>query len=334
MTIELNKITKENFLTNLGPEKKPWHSDYIIMYSSWLNGFVTDPDLMLVPCDDHLVHRGDGVFDVMRCINGKVYQMEAHLKRLDRSAKAVSMDYPPGYENIREIIKSLIIKGGEKNCVIRIILSRGPGGFSINPNECPSSQLYINIIRHHKLPEKDYTEGVCAITSRIPVKNPFFAVIKSCNYLPNVLMKMEAIKAGCKYSVNLDEEGFIGEGSTENICIVSEDGYVKIPEFEHTLAGTTAARVFQLACILESKKLIKGVQFARISPEDVYLASEVMMMGTSINLVPVVRFDGKAIGKGVPGPVYAGLSDLLWKDMTENGELLTDAGQEETSVPD
>ena len=88
MTIDLSMITKENFFMNLGPEKKPWHSDYLIMYSSWFNGFVTDPELMLVPCDDHLVHRGDGVFDVMRCINGKIYQMDKtgimHIFRPDK----------------------------------------------------------------------------------------------------------------------------------------------------------------------------------------------------------------------------------------------------------
>jgi len=139
-------------------------------------------------------------------------------------------------------------------------------------------------------------------------------------------MKMDAIKADCKYSVNIDDEGFIGEGSTENICIVSEDGYIKIPGFENTLAGTTAGRVFHLADSLVTDKSIKGVQFERISPEDVYRSSEVMMMGTSINLVPVVRFDGKVIGKGVPGPVYSILSQLLWNDMTENTELLTEVG--------
>jgi len=324
MTINLNPITKKKYFQNLGPEKKPWHSDYLIMYSSWFNGYVTDPDLMLIPVDDHLAHRGDGVFDVMRCINGKIYQMEAHLQRLERSAKAVSLIFPSGYSDLRDIIKDLILKGGERDCIIRIVISRGPGGFSTNPYECPSSQLYINIIRHHKLPESDYLEGVSAITSRIPVKNPFFAVIKSCNYLPNVLMKMEAINAGCRYSVNIDEEGFIGEGSTENICIVSGDGYIKIPGFENTLAGTTAGRVFQLAHNLVKDKSVKGVQFAKISQEDVYLSSEVMMVGTSINLVPVVRFDGKVIGKGAPGPVYSKLSDLLWNDMTENKELLTE----------
>jgi len=326
MTINLNAITRGNYFSNLGPENKPWHSDYLVMYSSWFKGFVTDPDLMLVPADDHLVHRGDGVFDVMRCINGKIYQMEAHLKRLERSAKAVLLNFPPEYSDIREIIKSLILKGKEKNCVIRIIISRGPGGFSTNPYECPSSQIYINIIRHHKLPEIDYLEGVSAITSRIPVKNSFFAVIKSCNYLPNVLMKMEAINAGCRYSVNVDDDGFIGEGSTENICVVSGEGYVQIPEFENTLAGTTAGRIFQLAQDLVKDKMVKGVQFAKISREDVYLSSEVMMMGTSINLVPVVRFDGRVIGNGVPGPVYSRLSSLLWNDMTENKDLLTEAG--------
>jgi len=250
--------------------------------------------------------------------------MEAHLQRLERSAKAVSIIFPSVYSDIRAIIKNLIIKGGQKNCIIRIVVSRGPGGFSTNPFECPASQLYINVIRQHQLPDIDYLKGVSAITSRIPAKDPFFAVIKSCNYLPNVLMKMEAINAGTKFSVNVDKEGFIGEGSTENICIVSKDGYFRMPEFENTLAGTTARRVFQLADSLIKEKSIKGVQFAKISLDDVYNSSEVMMMGTSINLVPIVCFDDKDIGIGVPGPVCSKLSDLLWNDMTENKDLLTD----------
>jgi branched-subunit amino acid aminotransferase/4-amino-4-deoxychorismate lyase len=324
MTIQLKSITKENFFLNLGPETKPWHSDYLIMYSSWFGGYVADPNLMLIPVDDHLAHRGDGVFDVIRCINGRIYQMEAHLKRLERSAKTVSLAFPPEYGNIREIITALINKGGEKDCIIRVVISRGPGGFSTNPFECPSSQLYINIIRFHRLPDADYVDGVSAITSKIPIKNPFFAVIKSCNYLPNVLMKIEAANTGCRHAVNIDEQGFIGEGSTESICVVSNDGYIKIPEFENTLAGTTAGRVFSLSNKLVMDGHIKGVQFAKLTLEDLYLSSELIMMGTSINLVPVVRFDGKVIGKGVPGPIYSRLSDLLWKDMTENKELLTD----------
>jgi branched-subunit amino acid aminotransferase/4-amino-4-deoxychorismate lyase len=324
MTTNLKEVNRNNFFSNLGPQIKPWHSGYLVMYSSWFDGYVTDPDLMFVPNDDHLVHRGDGVFDVMRCEKGKVYQMEAHLGRLERSARAVSLILPSRYGEIREIIKKLIIIGGEKNCIIRIIISRGPGGFSTNPYECPSSQLYITIIRPHKLSDQDYLEGVSAITSKIPVKSPFFATIKSCNYLPNVLMKKEAIDSGSRYSINIDEKGYIGEGSTENICIVSKDGLLKLPGFDNTLAGITASRVFQLADILVRDGSINGVQFDKISQEDVYQSSETILTGTSIDLVPVTRFDGKAIGRGVPGPVYSRLLNLLRSDMTENRDLLTD----------
>ena len=293
------------------------------MYSSQWKGFVTDPCLMLLPIDDHLVHRGDGVFDVIRCVHGKIYQMEAHLQRLERSAKAISLDLPPDYNRIREIIKTLVLKGKEKNCLIRIILSRGPGGFSTNPFECPASQMYINIIRHHQLSDKVYTEGLPVVTSRVPIKKSFFATIKSCNYLPNVLMKMEAIKSGCQYAIALDDDGFLAEGSTESIGVLSGDGILKFPGLDTTLASITLARIFQLAKTLVKEELIKGVQFAKISLEEAYDSPEIMLMGTSINLIPVISFDGSHIGNGSPGPVYSRLSSLLWEDMTQNENLLT-----------
>jgi len=324
MTFNLRPITRKDFFSSLGPDHRKWQDNYLAMYSTWHHGIVTDPVLMLVPIDDHLVHRGDGVFDVMRCVNGRIYRMESHLKRLEDSARAISLNFPPEYEDIRDIIKSLVLAGGDKECIIRTIISRGPGGFSTNPFECPSSQLYINIIRYHELEEKDYREGVSVVLSKVPVKESFFATIKSCNYLQNVLMKMEAINAGYKYSVNIDDNGFLGEGSTENIAIMSEDNRFKIPSFEHTLAGTTAKRVMELADTLVKDRIIKGAGFGRISPEDVYRSREVMLMGTSINVLPVVNFNGKIIGSGSPGPVYSKLSGLLWKDMRENKDLLTD----------
>lgn len=324
MASNLRSITRKDFFRSLGPDQRPWHDNYLAMYSTWHHGIITDPVLMLIPIDDHLVHRGDGVFDVMRCVDGKIYQMESHLKRLETSARAISLNFPPEYKDIRDIIKRLILAGGDKECIIRTIISRGPGGYSTNPFECPSSQLYINIIRYHELEEKDYREGVSVILSKVPIKESFFATIKSCNYLQNVLMKMEAINAGYKYSVNIDDNGFLGEGSTENIGIVSEDNHFKIPSFEHTLAGTTAKRVMELADMLVKDRIIKGIGFAKISPEDVYRSREVMLMGTSINILPVVNFNGKTIGNGSPGPVYSKLSGLLWKDMRENKDLLTE----------
>lgn len=323
IAMNLKTVTKENVFQSMAREKKPWQGDYLAMYSSQWQGMVTDPDLMTVPIDDHLVHRGDGVFDVMRCVEGSIYQMEAHLSRLEKSAKAISLSLPPDYGQIREIIKTLILAGGEKNCIIRVILSRGPGGFSTNPFESPSSQIYINVIRYRRPSKTFYRKGVSLVTSRIPIKKSFFATIKSCNYLPNVLMKMEAINAGSQYAIGLDEESFLAEGSTENISVLSSDGILRLPGFEKTLAGITAKRLFELAETLIQEEKLQSVRFDRIPLEEAYHASEILLTGTSINILPVARFDGKPVGQGRPGPLYQSLSRLLDRDMRENRDLLT-----------
>lgn len=317
-------VTRKNFLSVITAGEKPWQNNYLAMYSSQWRGATTDPAIMMIPADDHLVHRGDGVFDVMRCINGKIYQMEEHLARLEHSAGAVSLRPPREYPHIRSLIKEMVVLGGERDCIIRIVLSRGPGSFSIDPSDCPETQLYINVIRFKGLPRDLYFKGVSACTSTIPIKKSFFATIKSCDYLPNVLMKIEAGRAGCMYPVSLDEEGFIAEGATENIGIVTTDMVLLFPDFQRTLAGTTAQRVYELADSLLKDGTLKGVAFANIPPADAYRAREMFLTGTSINILPIISYDGKAIGGGLPGDTYKRLLELLRKDMEENRELLTD----------
>jgi branched-chain amino acid aminotransferase len=322
--MNLEWVTKETFIQTLLSQKNTWHDDYLAMYSSLWKGYVTDPTLMVVPADDHVVHRGDGIFDVMRCVRGKIYQMEAHLSRLERSARAVFINFPEEFHHIRELIKTLVVKGGGKECLIRVVLSRGPGSFTANPLDCPSSQIYLNVIRCHNPPARYYQSGVSLVTSRIPIKKSFFATVKSCNYLPNALMKREAVVAGFDYAVALDEKGFLAEGATENVGVLSGDGYLRFPGFERTLAGITVQRVAELACAMEKDGMIKGTKFTGITREEAYQAKEFFIMGTSINVVPVREYDGRTIGDGRPGPVFSRLSELMEKDMTENHELLTE----------
>jgi branched-subunit amino acid aminotransferase/4-amino-4-deoxychorismate lyase len=144
--------------------------------------------------------------------------------------------------------------------------SRGPGSFNANPLDCPSSQVYVNVISYQPPPARYYETGVSLVTSRIPIKTSFFATVKSCNYLPNALMKREALLSGHDYAVALDENGFLAEGATENIGILSAEGYLIFPGFERTLAGITVQRIAELAHALEKEGLIKGTGFAGITP--------------------------------------------------------------------
>ncbi len=317
-------ITKENIWEVLSGFTMPWAQNYLAMYSSIWGGVTTDPHLMSIPADDHVVHRGDGVFDAMRCVKGKIYQMERHLERLERSARSISLELPVSVQELKDLIIEVTRAGGERDCIIRVTVSRGPGGFSTNPYECSGPQLYISVIRYKPVNPAHYEKGVRLITSKYPQKDPFFAKIKSCNYLLNVLMKKEAMDQGADYAVGVDEAGFLTEGSTENIGIVDHEGFIVFPPSERVLAGTTCLRVAELAEVAAEKGFIRGVIVRGIRQDEAYRAREVFLTGTSINVLPVTWYDGHIIGDGRPGNVVRIMLQMLLEDMEKNQQYLTE----------
>ena len=319
----LKILSRQELLNNHTMLVRPWHDKYLAMFSSVYGGIVTDPSIMMVPADDHLIHRGDGVFDVARCFHGGIYQFDGHLDRLMRSAAAISLEPPYSRDEIKEIAIATARVGGEENCLIRLTVSRGPGGFSVNPSECPKSELYVNVFRSTPVPKEHLVQGVRVVTSKVPIKPSYFARVKSCNYLPNVLMAMEANRAGAHYSVILDEKGCLAEGSAENIAVVSQNRELLFPEFDRILKGLTVSRAAELARDLLDTGEISDIRFADIRPEEAFRAREVLILGTSVDALPVVRFDDHIIGDGKPGPVFARLRDLIIKDMTANPDIIT-----------
>ncbi len=323
--MNLRLLGKEQVLRH---SPKPWSNNYLSMYSSFMGGVVKDPILMTIPIDDHMVHRGDGVFEVIKCIDGKIYQLDNHLKRLERCAVTISLPLPQCWEDIKAILIQTIRYGGEKNCLIRLFVSRGPGGFTPNPFECPESQLYVVVTKAPYYSEELYRRGVSAIISTIPIKPSYFANIKTCNYLPNVLMKREAVISGTDYSIALDERGFLTEGPTESLGIVSRDSIIKFPKFDRTLKGITLSRACDLALTLVKRGVLKEVCFSDIPREEAYEAREIILLGTTFDILPVVQFDGHRIGQGTPGPVFNGLRALFHHDIRCNNGLLTPAWDE------
>lgn len=303
--------------------RRPYQANYFAMYSSLYGGVVTDPLLMTLPIDDHMVHRGDGVFEAFKTVGGRIYNLKGHLGRLVNSAQGLCLNFPCSLTEMERIIVGTVRVGGRSDCMIRVYVSRGPGGFAVNPYECPSSQLYVVVTALGTPFMQLHPEGARLKTSAIEAKSAGMANIKNCNYAPNVLMKKEAVDAGVDFAVGFDENGFLTEGATENVGIVSRDGRLLFPRLDRVLAGTTMLRGMDLARELVGRGFLTAVGFADITHADMLAAAEVVVAGTTINFAAAVELDGRKIGTGKPGPVALALDELLQRDMRENTELLT-----------
>ncbi len=320
---ELKRLTLEDFPSWAETLRRPFHEKYYAMYSSVYDGLVTEPVLMMVPVDDHVVHRGDGIFETFKCVAGALYNLDAHLSRLERSAKALGFTVPVPMDELRNIIAETVRIGGQQDCTVRMFVSRGPGSFGVNPYDSPQTQLYVVITRLAKPFMSRHPEGASVRTSAVPIKHPFFAGVKNCNYLNNVLMKKEAIDAGADFVVAFDERGRLGEGATENVGVVTGDGVLTFPCLDGILMGTTMVRVMELADTLVAEGILKKVCFGDLHRSDIERAREMVILGTTTDVTHVREFDGHPIGDGSFGPVFERLSQLLLADIHDNSAMRT-----------
>ncbi len=293
------------------------------MYSSLWEAVTTDPVLMVLPLDDHMAHRGDGVFEALKYVNGRLYNLQAHLRRLEQSAAALRLTPPVSAEELVNLAVATVRAGGQRDGVLRIFLSRGPGGFSVSPFECPRPELYLVATALPTPFMAGHPEGARIGASAVPPKSGALALIKNCNYVPNVLMKMEARERGLDFTVGFDEHGFLTEGATENVGLVSRDGRLLFPGPDRALDGTTMRRVMALAEELPSALLPGGTAFADIDRGDLLNAREILLVGTTINVVAAVEFEGRPVADGKPGPIYRELSRRLDEDIAANTALHT-----------
>lgn len=306
-------LNRELYFERLQEARKNYQRNYLAMYSSLTGGIVTDPLLMSIPLDDHLVHRGDGVFEMFKCLDGGIYNLKAHLERLQASAGTISLPLPQSPAPLQQTIIETIRAAGVRDCAVRVFVSRGPGSFGVNPYDCPSSQLYVIVT---VLPPAFMTlhpQGATVITSSIPLKPPFFATMKNCNYLPNVLMKKEAVDAGADFAVAFDASGHMAEGATENIGIVSEAGALFCPRLKNVLCGTTMSRVLELARTLVAEGVLQRAGYDDITRDDIRRAREMLIFGTTTDVTRVRRFDGQDMPRH--SPVFEVLSRLLLDDI-------------------
>lgn len=309
----LSKI-QENWLGKPKP--------YPAMYSSVFGGIILDPAMMLLPIDDHMVHRGHGVFDTATLFDGFLYELDVHLARFLRSASKAKIASPFPQSTLRSILIQLTAASQCKKGHVRFWLSAGPGDFLLSPAGCPSSAFYAVVVDD---PFSQCKEGVKVVTSTVPMKPPLFATMKNVNYLPNVFAKMEAEEKGASASIWVDDEGYIAEGPNMNVAFITHEKELILPLFDKILTGCTAQRLLQLAPKLVEQGQLKSIRMDNLTVDQAKGAAEMMYVGSNLPILPIIVWDEEPIGDGNVGELTMALSDLLWEDMV--------AGPETQSLP-
>ena len=302
---------------------------YLAMFSSWLGGVITDPALMQIPLDDHLVHRGHGVFDTCTLSGGNLYRLGIHMDRLLTSAALARIEHSWTKEDLIQMVMDTASQARVKEGAVRYWLTAGPGGFSPSPQECEEACFYCVIIDPVPLGSIQSDPMVSGIPEATvldtPMKPPLLATIKSNNYLLNVLTHMEAVDRGGTFGVLVDEEGYVAESCVLNVVFVTKEGVLRTPPFDGILLGTTVRRIMNLAeTTLIEEDLLSSVDQSPILASEVRgdAISEMFLCGGDTHLYPVTSWDQVPVGDGQVGSVAKRLIGLLEEEAfgTEAGE--------------
>jgi branched-chain amino acid aminotransferase len=226
--------------------------------------------------------------------------LKEHIDSLFYSAKSILLDMPLSHAAICPAKVDTISAKKLTDSYIRLILTRGVGTLGLNPRSCKKPSIIIIAGKIQVYPREMYARGMEIVT--VPtVRNLHSAVnpaIKSLNYLNNILAKIEANNAGVEEAVMLNSEGFVAEGTADNLFIVKNGALITPPLSAGALYGITRQTVIEIAEASGVK-----VSEPNLTRYDLFNADECFVTGTGAEIMPVVKIDGRVIGNGRPGPL-------------------------------
>lgn len=271
----------------------------------WMDGRLVDWDEAKVHVLVHALHYGSSVFEGLRCYNTPrgpaCFRLHDHLRRLEKSAKIYRMEIPFSIEELANATKELIRVNGHKACYVRPLVFRGYGPMGVYPLNNPVNVVIATWEWGAYLGEEAAQTGidvcVSSWTRLAPNTEPALAKAGS-NYMNSQLMKMEAVINGYAEAIALDINGYVSEGSGENLFIVKDGGIVTPPSGSSILPGITRHSVIVLA-----RELGYEVRKQIIPREGLYVADEVFLTGSAAEITPVRSVDRILVGDGRPGPV-------------------------------
>jgi branched-chain amino acid aminotransferase len=266
----------------------------------FLSGKFVKKEEAVVSVYDHGFLYGDGVFEGIRVYSGNVFRLENHLKRLYESAHSIMLTIPYTLEEMTQIIVETIRMNELRSAYIRVVVSRGPGNLGLDPSSCSMPRVIVIAEELTLYPEELYEKGlkVGSVATRRNRPDVLSPQIKSLNYLNNILVKLEANQAGVDEALMLNDQGYVTEGSADNIFIIKNGVIYTPPVYLGALEGITRNAIIELA--RKNGYELKEQPFTR---HDVYIADEVFLTGTAIEVIAVNEVDTRQIKDGKPGPI-------------------------------
>jgi branched-chain amino acid aminotransferase len=274
----------------------------------WLNGKIHEKSDAGLNVYDHGLLYGDGVFEGIRVYDSRIFECEAHVKRLFDSAKGIRMTIPHAPHEIIAAMTQTVAATGFKDCYIRLVVTRGVGCLGLDPTKCGKPCLFVIADKIELFPPEMYEKGMAVIISSVVRNHPnaLSPRIKSLNYLNNILARIEALDSGVPEAIMLNHVGNVAEGTGDNLFIVRNGEVLTPGSADGILEGITRGVILKLCGELKipcfEKTLLR---------QDLYIADECFLTGSAAEVIPVTKIDGRTIGSGRCGPITRALSDAF-----------------------
>ncbi len=264
----------------------------------WIEDKLVDEQDAKVSVFDHGLLYGDGVFEGIRIYSGKIFEFEAHIRRLYESAKAIRLEISMDADALITATKQTVEANAIIDGYIRLIVTRGVGDLGLDPFMCEKSCVIIIADNVQLYPEEFYEKGLNVISAATIRNHPMTVPpqVKSLNYLNNILAKIEAIDHGVSEAIMYNHEGYVAEASADNVFIVREGVICTPPVSAGSLDGITRAIIMKLA-----KEEGISIVEKNLTRFDLYTCNEFFLTGTGAEVIGIVNIDGRTIGDGKPG---------------------------------
>ena len=279
----------------------------------WLDGEFVDWREAKVHVLTHTLHYGFGVFEGVRAYATSqgpvIFRLREHTDRLFRSAHILTFPMPFGKDELMEAQKAVVRENGLKEAYIRPMCFFGSEGMGLRADNLRSHCMIAAWEWPSYMAPEAKVEGIRVRTSSYTRHHVNITMCKAKangNYINSMLALKEAQESGCDEAMLLDNEGYVAEGSGENIFIVERDKLVT-PELTSCLEGITRQTVIEFAGELGIR-----VEERRITRDEVYVADEAFFTGTAAEVLPIRVVDGRVIGSGMRGPVTERLQAMYF----------------------